>query len=183
RRHTSFSRDWSSDVCSSDLFVVARNSSFTYKARVVEVKQVGRELGVRYVLEGSWRKAGNRVRLTGQLVDATSGAHHWAGRFDSVMDDIFALQDPISESVVGAIEPQLERAEIERARRKPTASLDAYDDYLRGMAQLHQGSRETINEALSNFHRAIEVDSEFSSAYAMAAWCYCWRKVNGWMRD
>lgn len=165
------------------LFVVARNSSFTYKARVVEVKQVGRELGVRYVLEGSWRKAGNRVRLTGQLVDATSGAHHWAGRFESVLDDIFDLQDQITEGVVGAIAPQLERAEIERARRKPTASLDAYDYYLRGMAQLHQGSQETINEALSNFHRAIEVDSEFSSAYAMAAWCYCWRKVNGWMRD
>lgn len=165
------------------LFVVARNSSFTYKARVVEVKQVGRELGVRYVLEGSWRKAGNRVRLTGQLVDAASGAHHWAGRFESVLDDIFDLQDQITESVVGAIAPQLERAEIERARRKPTASLDAYDYYLRGMAQLHQGSRETINEALSNFHRAIDVDSEFSSAYAMAAWCYCWRKVNGWMHD
>ncbi len=165
------------------LFVVARNSSFAYKTRVVDVKQIGRELGVRYVLEGSWRKAANRVRLTGQLVDASSGAHHWAGRFESVLDDIFDLQDQITESVVGAIAPQLERAEIERARRTPTASLDAYDYYLRGMAQLHQGSRRSIGEALTNFHSAIDVDAEFSSAYAMAAWCHCWRQVNGWMED
>lgn len=165
------------------LFVVARNSSFIYKSRVVEVKQVGRELGVRYVLEGSWRKAGNRVRITGQLVDATSGAHHWAGRFEGILDDIFELQDQITENVVGAIAPQLERAEIERARRKPTGSLDAYDYYLRGMTRLHQGSRETIDQALPNFQMAIEIDPEFSSAYAMAAWCHCWRKVNGWMSD
>lgn len=165
------------------LFVVARNSSFTYKSRVVAMKQVGRELGVRYVLEGSWRKAGNRVRITGQLVDATTGALHWAGRFEGVLDDIFELQDQITESVVGAIAPQLERAEIERARRKPTGSLDAYDYYLRGMVKLHQGSHEAIDQALPNFHKAIDIDPDFSSAYAMAAWCYCWRKVNGWMTD
>ncbi|SFU44251.1 winged helix-turn-helix domain-containing tetratricopeptide repeat protein [Pseudoduganella namucuonensis] len=165
------------------LFVVARNSSFTYKGRAVDVKQVGRELGVRYVLEGSWRKANDRVRITGQLIDATTGAHHWAGRFEGVLGDIFALQDRITESVVGAIAPELERAEIERAKHKPTESLDAYDYYLRGVAELHHGSRETIGPALSFFHRAIESDPDFASAHAMAAWCHCWRKINGWMTD
>ena len=165
------------------LFVVARNSSFTYKARMMDVKQVGRELGVRYVLEGSWRKAKNRVRITGQLIDATTGAHHWAGRFEGVLGDIFELQDQITESVVGAIAPQLERAEIERARHKSTESLDAYDYYLRGMDKFYQGSRATIDQALPLFHTAIEFDPEFASAYAMAAWCYCWRKANGWMID
>lgn len=165
------------------LFVVARNSSFTYKGRMVDVKQVGRELGVRYVLEGSWRKAENRVRVTAQLVDATTGAHHWAGRFEGVLGDIFELQDQITESVVGAMAPQLERAEIERARHKPTESLDAYDYYLRGMARLHHGTKDTIDQALPLFHKAIEIDPDFSSAYAMAAWCHCWRKINGWMTD
>lgn len=165
------------------LFVVARNSSFTYKNRVVDVKRIGRELGVRYVLEGSWRKAESRVRITGQLVDASTGAHHWAGRYEGVLDDIFELQDRITESVVGAIAPQLERAEIERARRKPTESLDAYDYYLRGIAQSHHGTRETVDRALPLFHKAMEIDPDFSAAYAMAAWCHCWRKVNGWMED
>ena len=123
------------------LFVIARNSSFTYKGRAVDVKQVGRELGVRYVLEGSVRKAANRVRITGQLIDATHGAHLWAERFEGTLDDIFELQDQVAASVVGAIAPQLERAEIERAKRKPTESLDAYDYYLRGMAHLHIGSQ------------------------------------------
>ncbi len=165
------------------LFVVARNSSFTYKARAVDVKQVGRELGVRYVLEGSWRKAGNRVRITGQLIDATTGALHWAGRFEGVLEDIFELQDQITRDVVGAIAPQLERAEIERARHKPTGSLNAYDCYLRGMAWLHQGTRPAIDHALPLFEQAIASDPAFSSAYAMAAWCHCWRKLNGWMTD
>ncbi|BAL27315.1 winged helix-turn-helix domain-containing protein [Azoarcus sp. KH32C] len=165
------------------LFVVARNSSFTYKGRAVDVKQVGRELGVRYVLEGSWRKARDRVRITGQLIDATTGAHQWAGRFEGVLGDIFELQDQITETVVGAIAPQLERAEIERARHKPTDRLDAYDYYLCGMAKLHQGTRETIDQALPLFEKAIEVDPDFASAYAMAAWCHCWRKINGWMTD
>ncbi|MGH8555358.1 MAG: winged helix-turn-helix domain-containing tetratricopeptide repeat protein, partial [Gammaproteobacteria bacterium] len=165
------------------LFVIARNSSFTYKGRVVDVKQVGRELGVGYVLEGSVRKAANRVRITGQLIDATTGGHLWADRFEGTLDDIFELQDQVTASVVGAITPQLERAEIERAKRKPTESLDAYDYYLRGMANLHQGSREAINEALPLFNKAIELDADFASAYAMAAWCYFWRKVNGWMSD
>ncbi|WP_144640198.1 winged helix-turn-helix domain-containing tetratricopeptide repeat protein [Bordetella genomosp. 13] len=165
------------------MFVVARNSSFTYKARAVDVKQVGRELGVRYVLEGSWRKAGNRVRITGQLIDAATGALHWAGRFEGVLEDIFELQDQITRDVVGAIAPQLERAEIERARHTPTDSMDAYDCYLRGMAWLHQGTRLAIDHALPLFEKAIASDPEFSSAYAMAAWCHCWRKLNGWMTD
>jgi TolB-like protein len=165
------------------LFVIARNSSFTYKGRAVDVKQVGRELGVRYVLEGSVRKAVHRVRITGQLIDATTGAHLWAERFEGTLDDIFELQDQVTESVVGAIAPQLERAEIDRAKRKPTESLDAYDYYLRGMANLHQGTKEAVNEALPLFLRATELDPDFASAYAMAAWCYFWRKINGWMID
>src|SRR6202043_3482155 len=111
------------------LFVVARNSSFTYKGHAVDVKQVGRELGVRYVLEGSVRKAGNRVRISGQLIDAATGAHLWADRFDGGLEDIFELQDQVTESVVGAIAPAVEKAEIERAKRKPTESLDAYSLY------------------------------------------------------
>ncbi len=165
------------------LFVIARNSSFTYKGRVVDVKEVGRELGVRYVLEGSVRKAANKVRITGQLIDATTGTHLWAERFEGTLDDIFELQDQIAENVVGAIAPQLERAEIERAKRKPTESLDAYDHYLRGMAKLHRGTKEAIEEALPSFYRAIELDPDFASAYGMSAWCYFWRKVNGWMTD
>ena len=118
--------------------MIARNSSFTYKGRAVDVKQVGRELGVRYVLEGSVRKAGNRVRITGQLIDAATGAHLWADRFDGELADIFDLQDQVTASVVGAIAPKLEQAEIERAKRKPTESLDAYDYFLRGMAAFHR---------------------------------------------
>jgi len=163
------------------LFVIARNSSFTYKGREVDLKEVGQELGVRYVLEGSVRKAGNRVRITGQLIDATAGTHLWAERFEGTLDDIFELQDRVAESVVGAIAPQLERAEIERAKRKPTGSLDAYDYYLRGMAHLHNGTREAIEAALPLFYKAIELDPDFASAYAGAAWCYFWRKLNGWM--
>jgi TolB-like protein len=165
------------------LFVIARNSTFTYKGRAVDVKQVGRELGVRYVLEGSVRNAANRVRITGQLIDATTATHLWADRFEGTLDDIFALQDQITASVVGAIAPQLERAEIERAKRKPTESLDAYDYYLRGRTHLNQGTREAIGEGLPLFYKAIELDPDFAPAYAMAAWCHFWRKVNGWMTD
>jgi TolB-like protein/tetratricopeptide (TPR) repeat protein len=165
------------------LFVIARNSSFTYKGGAVDVKQVGRELGVRYVLEGSVRKAGNRVRVTGQLIDATTGAHLWAERFDSTLDDIFDLHDELATSVVGAIAPQLERAEILRAKHKPTAKLDAYDHYLRGMASFHQGSRDGTSDALRLFYQAIEHDRDFASGYAMAAACIFWSKFNGWVAD
>jgi TolB-like protein len=165
------------------LFVIARNSSFTYKGRAVDVKQVGRELGVRYVLEGSVRKSGNRVRVTGQLIDAAAGAHLWAERFDSTLDDIFDLHDELATSVVGAIAPQLERAEILRAKHKPTAKLDAYDYYLRGMASFHQGSRDGTSDALPLFYQAIELDPDFASGYAMAAACIFWSKFNGWVAD
>jgi len=165
------------------LFVIARNSSFTYKGRAVDAQGVSQELGVRYVLEGSVRKYGNKVRITGQLIDASSGTHIWAERFEGLLDSIFELQDQIAESVVGAIAPQLERAEIERAKRKPTDSLDAYDCYLRGTAKLHHGTREAIDQALLWFYQAIELDPEYASAYGMAAWCHFWRKINGWMSE
>ena len=166
------------------LFVIARNSSFTYKGRAVDVKQVGRELGVRYVLEGSVRKAANRVRITGQLVDTATGAHLWADRFDGGLGDIFDLQDQVTESVVGAIAPAVENAEIERAKRKPTESLDAYGLYLRGLAWRHQfGNRQTNDEALRLFNNAIELDPDFAAAYGRAAACYVWAKTNGWFSD
>ena len=165
------------------LFVIARNSSFTYKGRAVDVKQIGRELGVRYVLEGSVRRAANKVRITAQLIDTSVGTHLWADRYDGSLEDIFDLQDQVTASVVGAIVPKLEQAEIERARRKPTHSLDAYDHYLRGIASLHQYTKEAVNDALQFFYRAIELDPEFASAYGMAARCYGHRKSNGWTTD
>jgi TolB-like protein len=165
------------------LFVIARNSSFVYKGRAVDVKQVGRDLGVRYVVEGSVRKAANRVRITGQLIDASSATHLWADRFDGNLDDIFDLQDRISASVVGAIGPRLEQAEIERSKRKPTGSLDAYDFYLRGIANVHQWARQSHDDALALFYKAMELDPEFASAHAAAAYCYVLRKLNGWMID
>jgi TolB-like protein/class 3 adenylate cyclase/Flp pilus assembly protein TadD len=154
------------------LFVIARDSSSTYKGGPVDVKQVGRDLGVRYVLEGGVRKAANRVRITAQLIDSSTGAHVWANRFEGTLEDIFDLQNQVTASVVGAIAPQLEQAEIEPAKHRPTQSLDAYDHYLRGMANLHRGSREARHEALQLFYKAIELDPDFSSAYGMAAWCY-----------
>jgi tetratricopeptide (TPR) repeat protein len=123
-------------------------------------------------LEGSIRKSANRVRITGQLIDTTIGTHIWADRFDGALEDIFDLQDQLSAKIVGAISPKLERAEIERARRKPTESLHAYDYYLRGMASFHHGSRKALAQALELFKKAIQLDPGFASAHAMAAWCY-----------
>ncbi len=163
------------------LFVIARNSSFVYKGRAVDVKRVGEELGVRYVLEGSVRKAANRVRITGQLIDAATGGHLWADRFDGNLDDIFDLQDLVTAGVVGAITPRLEKAEIERAKHKRTDGLDAYDYYLRGLEHFYQRTREANNEALRLFYRSIECDPAFATAYAMAAWCYSVRQANRWM--
>jgi TolB-like protein len=165
------------------LFVIARNSSFAYKGRATDVKQVGRELGVRYVLEGSVRKAGARVRLTGQLIDAATNMNLWADRFDGGLEDIFDLQDQIAASVVGAMLPKLEQAEIERARRKPTDSLDAYDYYLRGLASAHRMTREGTSEALRLLARASELDPEYATPHGLAAECYVVRKINGWMSD
>jgi TolB-like protein len=161
------------------LFVIARNSSFAYKGRAADVTQVGRDLGVRYVLEGSMRKVEKRVRITGQLVDATTGAHVWAERFEGTLDNIFDLQDQMAASVVGAIAPQLERAEIDRAQRKQTESLDAYDYYLRAVACFHKGTREAIDEALPLLYRSMALDPDYAAAYGMAAWSYFWRKING----
>jgi TolB-like protein len=165
------------------LFVIDRNSSFAYKGRAVDVKQVGRALGVRYLLEGSLRKAEERIRIMGQLVDAASGENLWSERFEGTLQDIFELQDQITTSVVGAIAPQLERAEIERAQRKPTESLGAYDYYLRGMTNFHRGTREAIETGLPLFHKAIALDAGFAPSYGMAAWCLFWRKINGWLTD
>ena len=165
------------------LLVIARNSSFTYKGRPVDIKQVGRELAVRYVLEGSVRKAGNRIRIAGQLIDAETGAHLWADRFDGALEDIFDLQDQVTSMVVGAIAPMLQREEIKRARRKPTENLDAYDYYLRGLASVRRWTRETNNEALLLFRKAIELDPGLACAYGMAGWCYIQRKARRWMID
>jgi TolB-like protein/class 3 adenylate cyclase len=165
------------------LFVIARNSSFTYKGKSVDIMQVGRELGVRYVLEGSVRKAGGRVRITGQLIDAANGAHLWADRFDSALEDVFELQDRVTGSVVAAIAPKVQQAELERSRRKPTESLDAYDYYLRGAALYANWTKEANEEALGLFSKAIELDPSFASPYATAARCYSMRKGFGWMVD
>jgi tetratricopeptide (TPR) repeat protein len=135
------------------------------------------------VLEGSVRKAANRVRISGQLIDTTTGTHLWADRFEGGFEDIFDLQDQVTASVVGAIAPRLEQAEIERAKRKPTENLDAYDYFLQGMSSFYRRTNETNSEALRLFYRAIELDPDFASAYGMAAWCYVWRKINGWMTN
>ena len=140
-------------------------------------------MGVHYVLEGSVRKAGKRIRITAQLIDASTGAHLWAERFDGGLEDIFDLQDQVTARVVGEIAPKLEQAEIERAKRKPTESLDAYNYFLRGMASVNQWTREANEEALRAFYKAIELDPNFASAYGMAAWCYIWRRLNGWVVD
>jgi adenylate cyclase len=169
---------------SKSLFVIARHSTFTYKGKAVDIKQVGRELGIRYVLEGSVRKAGNRVRITGQLIDAATGAHLWADRFDSQLEDIFDLQDQVTSSVIGAIFPQLERAEIERAKRKPTESLQAYDYYLRALSSLHHRfTRDGNIEAVELLRRANMIDPEFAAAYALGAHCYLQKKLFGWRID
>jgi len=165
------------------LFVIARNSSFTYKGRAVDVKQVARELGVRYVLEGSVRKAGNRVRFTGQLIDATTDGNIWADRFDGALEDVFELQEQVTARLVGAIEPRLQRAEIERAGRKPTESLDAYDYFLRGMASFHLHNRDSLLEAVRLFARATELDRNYASPYGMASWSGALRNSHGWMVD
>jgi TolB-like protein len=145
------------------LFVIARNSSFSYKGRTVDIKQVGRELGGRYVLEGSVRKASNRVRITGRLVDAATGLHVWADHFDGTLDDIFDLQDRVPASVAGIIEPKLQNVEMERARRKPTESLDTYDLYLRSLAQF-RNSYARNREALEHAWNAKEHASSKRSA-------------------
>jgi TolB-like protein/class 3 adenylate cyclase len=164
------------------LFVIARNSSFTYRGKAVDIKQVGRELGVRYVLEGSVRKAGGKVRITGQLIETTTGAHLWADRFDGPVDDIFALQDKVTSSVVAAIAPRLEQAEIDRSARKPTESLDAIDLYYRAIHSLHRFTREGHEDALRLARQAISLDPNFAAAYGLTLECYVKQTVSGWKK-
>jgi TolB-like protein len=158
------------------LFVIARNSSFTYKGQPVDVKQVGRELGVRYVLEGSVRKAGQRVRITGQLIDAVTGTHLWADRFDGSLEDVFKLQDKVAVSVAGVIEPTLQAAETARSAQRPTSDLAAYDLYLRAYA-IFLSSAKQLPEALRLLEQAIERDPNYGLALAWAALC-CYRLVS-----
>jgi TolB-like protein/Tfp pilus assembly protein PilF len=165
------------------LFVIARNSSFTYKGKAVDVRQVGRELGVRYVLEGSVRRSGNRLRFTAQLIEAASGSHIWADRFDGDLSDVFELQDRITESVVGAIEPQLQRAEIERLKQKPAANLDAYDFLLRAQQQEYLYTEESLTAAIRLAKQALAIDPDYARAMAFAAHCYGLRVAQGWTSD
>jgi adenylate cyclase len=148
------------------LFVIARNSSFAYKGKTVDIKQVGRELGVRYVLEGSVRKAGNRVRITGQLIEAGTNRHLWADRFDGALEDVFGLQDQVTSSVVSLIAPEVEKAEIERAIRKSTGRLDSHDFFMRGMALVYKGQYQPARDF---FVQALQRDPDYGAAYAMAA--------------
>lgn len=154
------------------LFVIARNSSSTYRGRSVDVKQVGRELGVRYVLEGSVRKLDDRVRITGQLIDASTGAHVWAERYDRTSDDIFALQNDIAISVVGALAPNLRRAEINRVKRKRPESLDAYDLVLRAQPDVDSGMPEQVRRALGFLERALVLEPDYALAHGNAAMCH-----------
>jgi adenylate cyclase len=146
--------------------VIARNSSFAYKGRAVDAKQVGRELGVRYLLEGSIRRAGNRIRVTAQLIDATNGIHIWAERFDRDLIDVFAIQDELTQHVVAAIEPALSRVETERAKRKTPEQMLAWDHYLRGMWHFHNLGEDEATRALAAFEKAIELDQTLADAHA-----------------
>jgi adenylate cyclase len=162
-------------------FVIARNSSFVYKGKAVDIKQVGRELGVRYVLEGSVRKAGNRIRITGQLIEAENGHHVWADRFEGTLEDVFELQDRITESIVLAIEPSMRRAELERARVKPAANLQAYDLLLRALPGLSPGSTKAGKDETSSFiRRALEMDPHYALAKAVGAFACLQRLLDGY---
>jgi adenylate cyclase len=165
------------------LFVIARNSTFTYKGRAVDVKQVGKELGVMYVLEGSVRKAGNRIRITGQLLDATNGAHLWADRFDGTLEDVFELQDNVASSVVGVIEPTLEGAEHRRSIQRPTNDLTAYDLYLQAHAHAQSWERREIMRALDLLGEALKRDAQYGLALSLAAFLHQNLELNGWSED
>jgi adenylate cyclase len=165
------------------LFVIARNSTFTYKGRPVDVKQVGQELGVRYVLEGSVRKAGQRVRITGQLIDALTGTHLWADRFDGSLEDVFELQDRVAVSVAGVIEPALQAAEMRRSAARPTIDLTAYDLYLRALASFFPITKERIFAALGLLEQAIAIDRDYGPALAWAALCHLRLVNDGWAEE
>jgi adenylate cyclase len=165
------------------LFVIARNSSFTFKGRAADIKEVGRRLGVRYVLEGSVRKASGQVRITGQLIDAVTGAHIWADRFERDLTDVFALQDEVTVAVVSAIQPKLLQTEIGVAARRRPENLTAYDFYLRATQQFNQPTREGMAEALRLVHRALELDPRFGSAAALAGRCHVTNVLLGYAAD
>jgi TolB-like protein len=164
------------------LFVIARNSSFTYKGRAVDIKQVGRELGVRYILEGSVRKVAERVRIAGQLIDASTGAHVWADRFEGDLGDVFALQDEVTTNVIAAIRPKLLEAEIEHAVRRPN-DLSAYDLYLRAMPPYYSMTAEGAAEAIRLLERALEIDPRYSVAASLAVTCHILKLIHGWSTD
>jgi adenylate cyclase len=165
------------------LFVIARNSSFTYKGQAIDVKQVGRELGVRYVLEGSVRKAGGHVRISAQLIDATTSAHLWADRFDGLLEDIFELQDQVAVSVAGLIEPTLEAVETRRLADRPTCDLTALDFYLRALPDLDAFTKDSLRRGLDLLGQAIERDPHYGPALALAAHCHQGLEVNGGAED
>jgi TolB-like protein len=167
----------------NSLFVIARNSSFAYKGRSPDIRQVGRDLGVRYVLEGSVRRAGNRLRITAQLIDAQSGAHIWADRFEGSPEDVFKFQDNVTEKVVIATAPRLERAEIARALRRSSESTDAYDFFLKGLACLPPGTAQGVDQALDLFSKATALDPDFASAHALAMVCHAYRLGFGSVKD
>ena len=165
------------------LFVIARNSSFTYKGQAVDVKQVGRELGVRYVLEGSVRKAGGQVRITGQLIDALSGTHVWADHFDGSLEDVFELQDQIALSVAGVIEPALQAAEIRRSTARSISDVTAYDLYLRALAAFFPVTKEGVIEARRLLEQAIAIDPHYAPALSWAAHCHLRLVIEGWAEE
>ena len=164
------------------LFVIARNSAFTYKGEAVDVKRVGQELGVRYVLEGSVRRAGDRVRINAQLVDAETDRHVWAERFDRQMDDVFELQDDIVARIAATVGPEITLAEIERARGKRPGTLDAWDHYLRAIAAYHKMTKDDVAEAISLLNKAIEVEPDFGNAFALLGLCHLHIGFYGWVR-
>jgi adenylate cyclase len=165
------------------LFVIARNSSFTFKGRAVDIKEVGRRLGVRYVLEGSVRKAAGKVRITGQLIDAVTGAHIWVDRFERNLTDVFALQDQVTVAVVTAVQPKLLQTEIALATRRRPENLTAYDFYLRALPQFYLATREGVAETIRLAHRALELDPRFGLVAALAGACHMQNAVWGYASD
>jgi len=164
-------------------FVIARNSSFIFRGKAADVKQVGRDLGVRYVLEGSVRKSGNRARITAQLIDAQTGIHIWAERYDRMLDDIFAVQDEITMSVIGAVEPSIRKVEIERVRRKRPDSLDAYDLVLRALPLVHKRMPRDATAAIPLIEQALTLEPGYAVAHALLAWCFHFRFRRGDLRE
>jgi len=162
------------------LFVIARNTTFTYKGQSVDVARVARELGVRYVLEGSVQRSGDRARITAQLIDGETGRHIWAERYDRMLDDVLIVQDEIAENISGAIEPQMASAENIRTQRKSEQSLDAWDLAIRAMASIREFTEEGSRDALQLLDRAIEIDPTYARAYSQKAWTIAWRIHQGW---